>query len=114
MSEGLVVASCGLYLPMVAKSPESQTTVCGVAMLEGVWFWRRTGCGGLGRVEGSGWRDDAYRAGCFELFKRGRHDCVVGGSMEVSVDSWCVGREESKDLVEAIWEGKKVFWRDDV
>ena len=28
ISEGLVVASCGLYLPMVAKSPESQTTVC--------------------------------------------------------------------------------------
>lgn len=27
MSEGLVVASCGLYLAMVAKSPESQTTV---------------------------------------------------------------------------------------
>jgi hypothetical protein len=24
--EGLVVASWGLYLPMVAKSPESQTT----------------------------------------------------------------------------------------
>ena len=29
--EGLVVASCGLYLPMVAKSPESQTTVVPVA-----------------------------------------------------------------------------------
>jgi hypothetical protein len=27
MSEGLVVASCGLYLSMVAKSPLSQTTV---------------------------------------------------------------------------------------
>ena len=27
--DGLVVASCGLYLPMVAKSPESQTTVWG-------------------------------------------------------------------------------------
>jgi len=27
MSEGFVVASCGLYLSMVAKSPESQTTV---------------------------------------------------------------------------------------
>ena len=27
MSEGLVVASCGLYFPMVAKSPESHTTV---------------------------------------------------------------------------------------
>jgi hypothetical protein len=26
--EGLVVASWGLYLSMVAKSPESQTTVC--------------------------------------------------------------------------------------
>ncbi len=26
MSDGLVVASCGLYLSMVAKSPESQTT----------------------------------------------------------------------------------------
>lgn len=29
--EGLVVASWGLYLPMVAKSPESQTTVVPVA-----------------------------------------------------------------------------------
>lgn len=29
--EGFVVASCGLYLPMVAKSPESQTTVVPVA-----------------------------------------------------------------------------------
>ena len=28
ISEGLVVASWGLYLSMVAKSPESQTTVC--------------------------------------------------------------------------------------
>ena len=28
IKDGLVVASCGLYLPMVAKSPESQTTVC--------------------------------------------------------------------------------------
>jgi len=28
MSEGLVVASWGLYLSMVAKSPESQTTTC--------------------------------------------------------------------------------------
>jgi hypothetical protein len=27
ISDGLVVASCGLYLSMVAKSPESQTTV---------------------------------------------------------------------------------------
>ena len=27
MRDGLVVASCGLYLSMVAKSPESQTTV---------------------------------------------------------------------------------------
>ena len=27
MSDGFVVASCGLYLSMVAKSPESQTTV---------------------------------------------------------------------------------------
>jgi hypothetical protein len=27
MSDGLVVASWGLYLSMVAKSPESQTTV---------------------------------------------------------------------------------------
>ena len=27
MSDGFVVASCGLYFPMVAKSPESQTTV---------------------------------------------------------------------------------------
>lgn len=27
MRDGLVVASCGLYLAMVAKSPESQTTV---------------------------------------------------------------------------------------
>ena len=26
-----MVASCGLYLPMVAKSPESQTTVVPVA-----------------------------------------------------------------------------------
>ena len=26
MRDGFVVASCGLYLPMVAKSPESQTT----------------------------------------------------------------------------------------
>jgi len=32
MSEGLVVASCGLYLPMVAKSPESHTTVVPVAL----------------------------------------------------------------------------------
>lgn len=31
MSEGFVVASWGLYLPMVAKSPESQTTVVPVA-----------------------------------------------------------------------------------
>ena len=31
MREGFVVASCGLYLPMVAKSPESQTTVVPVA-----------------------------------------------------------------------------------
>ena len=28
MREGFVVASCGLYLSIVAKSPESQTTVC--------------------------------------------------------------------------------------
>ena len=27
MSDGFVVASCGLYLSMVTKSPESQTTV---------------------------------------------------------------------------------------
>ena len=27
IKDGLVVASCGLYLPIVAKSPESQTTV---------------------------------------------------------------------------------------
>ena len=27
ISEGLVVASWGLYFPIVAKSPESQTTV---------------------------------------------------------------------------------------
>lgn len=31
MREGFVVASWGLYLPMVAKSPESQTTVVPVA-----------------------------------------------------------------------------------
>lgn len=31
MREGLVVASCGLYFPIVAKSPESQTTVVPVA-----------------------------------------------------------------------------------
>lgn len=32
MSDGLVVASCGLYFPIVAKSPESQTTVVPVAL----------------------------------------------------------------------------------
>jgi hypothetical protein len=32
IKEGLVVASCGLYLPMVAKSPESQTTTVPVAL----------------------------------------------------------------------------------
>lgn len=32
ISEGLVVASCGLYFPIVAKSPESQTTVVPVAL----------------------------------------------------------------------------------
>ena len=31
MREGFVVASCGLYFPMVAKSPESQTTVVPMA-----------------------------------------------------------------------------------
>jgi hypothetical protein len=29
ISDGFVVASCGLYFSMVAKSPESHTTVCG-------------------------------------------------------------------------------------
>jgi hypothetical protein len=33
MSEGLVVASCGLYLSMVAKSPESQTTTCSISYI---------------------------------------------------------------------------------
>jgi hypothetical protein len=40
MSEGLVVASWGLYLSMVAKSPESQTTVCqlSVVVLRQTWW----------------------------------------------------------------------------
>jgi hypothetical protein len=33
MREGLVVASCGLYFAMVAKSPESQTTVYSVSVV---------------------------------------------------------------------------------
>jgi hypothetical protein len=54
MREGLVVASWGLYLAMVAKSPESQTTVYLVSDC------RDGGGGGVG----------TYGAGGFQLIER--------------------------------------------
>jgi len=76
MSDGLVVASCGLYLSMampryyctlaagghdsLAKSPESQTTTC-----------QHVSKGQIDKVSGP------YCAGSFQLIQRCRHGCYL-------------------------------------
>lgn len=65
MSEGLVVASWGWYFLMVAKSPESATTVCRRRWCQTEQFFR---C----RRNGVGVRA-TYRAGGLELVERAGH-----------------------------------------
>jgi hypothetical protein len=96
MREGLVVASCGLYLSIVAKSPESQTTV--YIIVRQSWkncMQRKQNGRGGGSESGA-----AYRAGGFQLIERTCH------GMKFKPVNWKVElliKEKSKGGRELIW-----------
>jgi hypothetical protein len=90
MSEGLVVASWGWYFLMVAKSPESATTV--YAAGQSAIILPYAACCAC---------EDTHRAGGLELFERARHCGLIyvcmglglglGGLLQVcmrALDMW--------------------------
>jgi hypothetical protein len=77
MREGLVVASWGLYLSMVAKSPESHTTVYHsekVSLRSEIVRYNCSGLSGGGVV--MRWRG-TYGASGLQLIERAGHDVFI-------------------------------------